>query len=409
MLPKGWKQVPLQTVAEVRTGLSKNARREGATLTRPYLRVANVQDGTLDLSDIQEIDVPAGQTSRYTLQAGDLLLIEGNGNPENLGRGCLWRGQIPEAVHQNHVFAVRTHRDGRLLPEFLELLVHSRYGRDYFLSCAKGSTGLTSLNSTQLKGFPVILPPFEEQIRIARVVDTWGAAIKTTNSHLTNSRRQRDALADRLLGGWQRLPGHATKRKSYLLGALFDERVEANRSDLRLLSITREDGIVPRDDIGRKDTSNEDKSKYLRVCPGDIAYNTMRMWQGVSAMSTHEGIVSPAYTVVRPKAQLIDAQFAAYLFKFEPVVFLFYRYSQGLVSDTWNLKYHHFSEIKVEIPELSEQVAIAKVLKAADEEIALLEKHLDHLREEKRALMADLLTGKRRVRVPDSMAEPEAA
>jgi type I restriction enzyme S subunit len=133
------------------------------------------------------------------------------------------------------------------------------------------------------------------------------------------------------------------------------------------------------------------------------------MWQGVSALSTHEGIVSPAYTVVRPKAQLIDAQFAAYLFKYRPVVFLFYRYSQGLVSDTWNLKFHHFSEIKVVIPELSEQVAIAKVLKAADDEIAALEKHLDYLREEKRALMADLLSGKRRVRVPDSMAQPEAA
>ncbi len=409
MLPKGWKQVPLHTVAEVRTGLSKNARREGATLKRPYLRVANVQDGALDLSDVQEIDVPASQTSRYTLQAGDLLLIEGNGNPENLGRGCLWHGQIAEAVHQNHVFAVRTHKDEGLLPEFLALLVQCRYGRDYFLSCAKGSTGLASLNSTQLKGFPVILPPFEEQIRIARVIDTWGAAIVATERYLANSLRQRDALADWLLGGKQRLSGHATKRKSYRLGALFDERVEVNRPDLRLLSITREEGVIPRDDVGRKDTSNEDKSKYLRVCPGDIAYNTMRMWQGVSALSPHEGIVSPAYTVVRPKAQLIDAQFAAYLFKYRPVVFLFYRYSQGLVSDTWNLKFHHFSEIKVEIPELSEQIAIANVLKAADEEIAALEKHLDCLREEKRALMADLLTGKRRVRVSSSMAESEAA
>jgi len=342
------------------------------------------------------------------LLAGDLLLIEGNGNPENLGRGCLWRGQIPEAVHQNHVFAVRAHGDGRLLPEFLELLVQSRYGRDYFLSCAKGSTGLASLNSTQLKEFPVILPPFEEQICIARVIDTWAAAIAGTESLLAKSRRQKEALSDHLLGGKPRLTTDSTKR-IYRLGVLFDERIETNRPDLRLLSITRDEGVIPRDDVGRKDTSNEDKSKYLRVCPGDIAYNTMRMWQGVSALSTHEGIVSPAYTVVRPKAQLIDAQFAAYLFKYRPVVFLFYRYSQGLVSDTWNLKFHHFSEIKVVIPELSEQVAIAKVLKAADDEIAALEKHLDYLREEKRALMADLLSGKRRVRVPDSMAQPEAA
>lgn len=201
MLPKEWKQVPLHTVAEVRTGLSKNAQRAGETLKRPYLRVANVQDGALDLSDVHEIEVPASQTSRYTLQAGDLLLIEGNGNPENLGRGCLWHGQIPDAVHQNHVFAVRTHGDAQLLPEFLELLVQSRYGREYFLSCAKGSTGLASLNSTQLKGFPVILPPFDEQLRIARVIDTWGTAIAATESYLANSRRQKRDLMQGLLGG----------------------------------------------------------------------------------------------------------------------------------------------------------------------------------------------------------------
>ncbi len=172
MLPKGWRQVPLHTVAEVRTGLSKNARREGATLKRPYIRVANVQDGTLDLTDVKEIDVPASQIARYTLQAGDLLLIEGNGNPENLGRSCLWRGQVLDAVHQNHVFVVRTLSNDELSPDFLEQQTQSEHGRNYFLSCAKGSTGLSSLNSSQLKSFPLIIPPPAEQRRIAQILST---------------------------------------------------------------------------------------------------------------------------------------------------------------------------------------------------------------------------------------------
>ena len=135
MLPKGWSQVPLHTVAEVRTGLSKNASREGVVLKRPYIRVANVQSGALDLTEVKEIDVPENQVSRYTLRVGDLLLIEGNGNPENLGRSCLWGGQVPDAVHQNHVFVVRTFSSDELLPEFWAQQPQSEYGRNKFPWC----------------------------------------------------------------------------------------------------------------------------------------------------------------------------------------------------------------------------------------------------------------------------------
>lgn len=99
--PRGWTSTILHRIAEVRSGLSKSAKREGRTIKKPYLRVANVQDGFLDLSEIKEIDVPENQVDHFTLKPGDLLLIEGNGNPENLGRGCIWGGQIPDCVHQN--------------------------------------------------------------------------------------------------------------------------------------------------------------------------------------------------------------------------------------------------------------------------------------------------------------------
>ena len=88
----------------------------------------------------------------------------------------------------------------------------------------------------------------------------------------------------------------------------------------------------------------------------------MRMWQGVSALSSLEGIVSPAYTICTPKKGL-DGEFMAYLFKLPLIINLFYRYSQGLTSDTWNLKYHHFRQVKVTIPEFLEQKAIARVFK----------------------------------------------
>lgn len=406
MLPKDWKRVPLHTVAEVRTGLAKGKQGLLDPVELPYLRVANVQDGHFDLGEIKTILVERSAIERYTLRSGDVLMTEG-GDFDKLGRGAVWKAPVTPCLHQNHVFSVRPQR-GILDSTFLAALSSSRYGRTYFEGCAKRSTNLASINSSQLKEFPVILPPHREQLEIAGVLDTWDAAVKTVEKLLANSRKQKEALMEQLIGGKRRLYGYATERRTYRLGELFHERVETNRCDLPLLSVTRDEGVIPRDAVGRKDTSNEDKSKYLRVCPGDIAYNTMRMWQGVSALSRLEGIVSPAYTVVIPN-KLIDARFAAHLFKYPPVVFLFYRYSQGLVSDTWNLKFPHFSEIKVEIPLLSEQIAIAKMLNDADAEIMALEKEVNFLREEKRTIMADLLTGKRRVRLPIATVDSQAA
>jgi type I restriction enzyme S subunit len=263
-----------------------------------------------------------------------------------------------------------------------------------------GTQAVPIVNKSTFEGLILRFPHFQdEETEITDVLKTWDAAVAITEKLITNSRRQKQALMQQLLTGKRRLPGFSGEWNQFQLGKLFKERVENARGDLPLLSITRDEGVIPRGDVGRKDTSNEDKSKYLRICSGDIGYNTMRMWQGVSALSAYEGIISPAYTVLVPQAQM-DGRFSAYLFKFKPVVFLFYRYSQGLVSDTWNLKYPHFAEIKVFIPERKEQEAIADVLAAADEEIAIRVKELKGLQEEKRALMQQLLTGKRRVRLP---------
>jgi type I restriction enzyme S subunit len=201
-----------------------------------------------------------------------------------------------------------------------------------------------------------------------------------------------------LLTGKTRVKGAKGKRIKAKLGELFDERVERNRIDLPLLSITADRGVVSRDELSKRDTSSEDKSKYLRIAPGDIGYNTMRMWQGVSALSALEGIVSPAYTICCPTNR-IDGEFAAHFFKYTHTIHLFHRYSQGLVDDTLNLKFHHFSIIEVEIPEsLAEQQQIADILDAADQELNLLRTQRQTLDQQKRGLMQRLLTGKIRVK-----------
>lgn len=186
-----------------------------------------------------------------------------------------------------------------------------------------------------------------------------------------------------------RFPVFDGEWKECLLGDSFTERTEKNRADLPLLSLG-EEGLVLQSDTDRKDNSNADKSKYLRVSVGDIAYNTMRMWQGRCVHAGIEGIVSPAYTICQPN-EGIDSLFHYYLFKTKKMIDLFHQNSQGLVSDTLNLKYEAFSRIKYFLPPtLNEQKKIASCLSDMDDQISAQSQKVDALKAHKQGLMQQL-------------------
>jgi len=208
-----------------------------------------------------------------------------------------------------------------------------------------------------------------------------------------------------LLTGRRRFPEFASEPWiEARLGELFSERSETGFEHLPLLAVTGDRGVVLRDELDRRDTSSNDKSKYKRVCPGDIAYNTMRMWQGVSGLSKYEGIVSPAYTVVTPTGPMMG-RYARHLFKLPRIVHSFWRHSQGLVDDTLSLKFPRFATIRVMFPlRLDEQERIANVLDTIDREIELLIQIRAAYANQKRGLMQKLLTGE--LTVPVS-SEPE--
>jgi len=167
--------------------------------------------------------------------------------------------------------------------------------------------------------------------------------------------------------------------KKRALGDVLGRRAERADGSEPLLSVTQKRGVIPQDEVGRRDSSSEYKGNYWRVFPGDIVYNTMRMWQGVSGVSGQHGIVSPAYTVCKPAAD-VDSKFLAYLLKKPSVVNKFYRMSQGLVSDTWNLRYAEFSRIPVSLPPLGEQRRIAEILDALDARVDASQKYLARLK-----------------------------
>lgn len=269
----------------------------------------------------------------------------------------------------------------------------------YFCRTQKLGGTRTRLYLKNLSQYRLSVPCFQEQQKIAAILTTQEKVIELKEKRLAEKQRQKKYLMQQLLTGKKRLPGFSGEWKTECLGNLFSERTETNCEDLEMLAITGTQGIIPRKELDLKDNSSDDKSKYLKVCVGDIGYNTMRMWQGVSAYSNYEGIVSPAYTILKPNSS-VDAKYFAYLFKKQEVISLFYRFSQGLVDDARNLKYENFKRIKVFYPpDIKEQAAIAEVLTAADREIDLLRQEIEQEKQKKKALMQLLLTGIVRVNV----------
>ena len=271
---------------------------------------------------------------------------------------------------------------------------------DYINRLNKGTYGIRDGKQVGFEDFGDMVihyPSLAEQERIAEILGTQDKLIALKEKRIAEKKQQKKYLMQQLLTGKKRLAGYHEKWIDVKLGNIFTERVETNCQNCELLSVTGTNGVVPRSTIETKDNSSEDKSKYLKICKGDIGYNTMRMWQGVSALSDYEGIVSPAYTILIP-SEKVSGKYFSYLFKMHAVIFLFYRFSQGIVDDTRSLKYYEFAKLHLTVPaDKQEQQAIADILSQADKEIELLQKDLEEEKNKKKALMQLLLTGIARV------------
>ena len=169
-IPKEWRKTQLRHCATIKSGitLGKSYRKDTILIERPYLRVANVQGGYVDLNDLATIEVTPDEDLKYRLHSGDVLMTEG-GDRDKLGRGCVWHGEIEPCLHQNHVFAVQTN-ESILLPEFLEYLTASDVGRSYFDITAIKTTNLACTSSSKVLAFTIPLPPVEEQIEIVSFI-----------------------------------------------------------------------------------------------------------------------------------------------------------------------------------------------------------------------------------------------
>lgn len=390
-LPPGWAEVPLgDLLSNIEAGVSVNSEdRQCSSGEVGVMKTSCVGSGRF-FPDQHKAVISSDRGRVASTVRGGCIIVSRMNTPSLVGESGYVDEDYPNLFLPDRLWQLQPKCDveGRWLAQVLA----SPGMRMRLQSLATGTSGsMKNISQDSLLGLGVVVPPSSVQARIAALLAAWDRAIAVTNATVVAKRLRKRAAMEKLL-----LRGDEVVR----LGEVFVERDERGL-EFPLAGITAAEGVVPRDAIDRRDTSSEDKSNYKVIRPGDIGYNTMRMWQGVSGLSRLTGLISPAYTVVTAIDGRIDPSYAAHLFKLPRMINKFLRYSQGLVDDTLQLKFAHFAEIEIVLPGAAEQRRVASFLDEHNTEIDLLARKLELLQHQKRGLMQKLFVGNVVLIAPD--------
>ena len=383
-----WKEKALgDVVDEFKYGI--NAAAVSYDGENKYLRITDIDEGSRAfIKDVlASPDADLSSCNEYIMQDGDIVIAR---TGASVGKSYIYHPIDGKVYFAGFLIRARVNKNVDREFVFQNTLTDGFKKYIRFVSQRSGQPGV---NAEELKSYLMNLPAsLPEQRAIASYFTSLDAQIAASTSRLSSLKQikaasllnmfpQKGEMVPRV-----RFKGFEGEWKERKLGEVFSERVENNING-QLLSVTLNKGIIRASENGKLDNSNSDKSKYKVVNINDIAYNSMRMWQGASGCSKYEGIVSPAYTVITPKED-IDSSFFSYLFKTDIAINKFRLHSQGLTSDNWNLKYPAFSKIDVYCPlDISEQRAIASYFTALDAQITLHRERLEKLKQIKAACL----------------------
>ena len=310
----------------------------------------------------------------------------------NLDVGSIGLNKYGRAVISD-VYEIFTMKDG-YAPEFISELVQRPRNLHKVLRFRQGCLyGQYRIYASDFLSVKLLAPDNEEQFKIAGFLQQIDTRITAQRRLVELLKKHKRGLHSAIFGQKCRVVNADGKPwpawRQARIGDIFQERSERGGTADELLSVTINNGVKRQADTDKKDSSSEDKSNYKKVLPGDIVYNTMRMWQGASGVSPWAGIVSPAYTVIYPRGRQ-NTTFWAYAFKYWRLIQEFQKFSQGLTSDTWNLKYPQLSDIRVYEPSMDEQEAIVDILSMLDERVSAAEQELNKMRNLKSGLLQQL-------------------
>ena len=380
-----WEQHKLGEVATYRRGsfpqpYGKSEWYDGNG-AMPFVQVADVSDEMNLVEDTkQKISILAQPMSVFVEQNSVLVTLQGS-----IGR---------VAIMQYDAFVDRTVLIFEKYKAEIDKTFWAYIIKQKFIDEARKAPGGTikTITKEALSDFDLSIPKYQEQKQIGEYFRNLDHLISLHQRKLEMLKKVKKSMLEKMFPKNDakvpelRFSDFTDAWEQRCLGECFEERNE-NMPKGELISVTINDGVKRFSELGRHDNSNENKSKYKKVCVGDIPYNSMRMWQGASGYSMYEGIVSPAYTVLKPK-EGVNSRCVSYLFKREDMIHTFQLNSQGITSDNWNLKYPKLSQIGIFLPlNLREQEKIVECFVKLDHLISLHQRKLEKLKNIKKSML----------------------
>ena len=353
------------------------------------LRSSNIQEDKFIYSE-DDVFVNKNAINIDYVKNNDILITSANGSTRLVGKHALISG-LPSssAVHGGFMLLATANEN----PEFLNASMSSSwYSKFIELFVSGGNGAIGNLSKSDLDEQEILVPSSEEQKKLGQLFKMIDNLITLHQSKYDKLVNVKKALLEKMFpkDGKNvpeiRFKGFTDTWEQRKFKNYFDERNERTGIG-EMISVTISSGIKKFSELNRYDSKPDDLSKYKRVVEGDIAYNSMRMWQGASGYSPYTGILSPAYTVIKPKDG-ISAKFFSYQIKRPEMIHQFELNSQGLTKDTLNLKFPAFSEIETTAPiKVNEQNKIAKLLEKVDNLITLHQHKLEKLKNMKKSLL----------------------
>ena len=392
MVPNGWKQGIFEEGIELISGQHVEADLVNANgIGVPYLT------GPADFKNGKIIVSKYTSEGKKFSRKGDLLItVKGSGT------GKVIESDDNYAISRQ-LMAIRPKKFDSLFTFYNLVASIARYE-----GAASGL--IPGISRDDVLHTPILIPPLTEQKKIAQILSTWDKAITTTEQLLANSQQQKKALMQQLLTGKKRFAGFGGEWKWIRVSDLLKVRKEKQipTDDIPLFSLTIENGVTPKSDRYNREflVKNSDEKKYKVVHPKDIVYNPANLRWGAINFSrvNHAVVVSPIYEVlyIRDKA-CVSLEFIAQKLMTPDQINRFAAMVEGTLVERMAVKIEPFLATKLSIPpSIEEQQKIATVLTTADQKIDNLRTQLNHLKQEKKALMQQLLTGKWRVKVEEA-------
>jgi type I restriction enzyme S subunit len=384
-IPSDWTVTSLDDLAEIRTGIAKNS---GATVSNPvlvhYLRVANVQDGFLDLSEMSQLRVSREDVRRYAVLPGDMLMNEG-GDLDKLGRGTLWNGEFKPCVHQNHVFVVRC--GAKLIPRYLNAWTGATPARRFFLLTGRQTTNLASINRTSLGHFPVPLPPTRaEQEAIAEALGDADALIESLEQLLAKKRKLKQGAMQELLAGKKRVPGFSEPWVVRRLGEIAHIKTGGRNTQDRT-----DDGQYP---FFVRSATVESIGTYSYDCEAILVPGEGGIGNIFHYIDGRFDVHQRVYAITRFVGDVVGK----FIYFCMVRSFGAHALENSVKATVDSLRLPTFQDFEIRMPPTkAEQCAIAAVLSDMDTELAAVEAKLAKARLVKAGMMQELLTGRIRL------------